>query len=143
MVEGANMSVGRGTGAPFELLGAPWIDAKELASYLNKRRIQGVRFIPVQFTPASHRYENQTCQGVQIILVDRQALDSPAMGVELASALCTLYPKLFQVDKILHSVGSQEVITALKRGKDPQWIIHDWQAPLEEFIELRSKYLLY
>jgi uncharacterized protein YbbC (DUF1343 family) len=49
MVEGANVSVGRGTGTPFELIGAPWIDARDLASYLNKRRIQGVRFVPVSF----------------------------------------------------------------------------------------------
>ena len=143
MVEGANVSVGRGTGTPFEILGAPWIDAKELASYLNKRRIPGVRFTPIQFTPASHRYENQLCQGIQIILVDRQALDSPALGVEIAGALFTLYPKIFWLDKTLHSIGSQEVLKAIKEGKDPQWIVLHWQSPLEEFLELRSKYLLY
>jgi uncharacterized protein YbbC (DUF1343 family)/CubicO group peptidase (beta-lactamase class C family) len=143
MVEGANVSVGRGTGTPFELIGAPWIDARDLASYLNKRRIQGVRFVPVSFVPVSHRYENQPCQGVQIILLDRQALDSPAMGVEIASALFTLYPKNFQIDKTLHSIGSPEVLKAIKEGKDPQWIFLRWQTPLEEFIELRSNYLLY
>ncbi len=143
LVEGANVSVGRGTGTPFEILGAPWIDAKELSSYLNKRRIPGVRFAPTLFTPAGHRYENQLCQGIQIILVDRQALDSPAMGVEIASALFNLYPKIFQLDKTLYSIGSQEVIKAIKEGKDPQWIVLHWQPPLEEFIELRSKYLLY
>jgi uncharacterized protein YbbC (DUF1343 family)/CubicO group peptidase (beta-lactamase class C family) len=143
MVEGANISVGRGTGAPFELLGAPWIDARELASYLNRRRIQGVRFAPVQFSPVKDRYENQLCRGVQIILVDRQALDSPAMGVEIAGALFTLYPQNFQLDKTLYSIGSQEVLNALKRRKDPQWIQLRWQAPLEEFLEVRSKYLLY
>jgi len=143
MVEGANVSVGRGTGTPFELFGAPWIDARDLASYLNKRRIQGVRFVPVSFVPASHRYENQTCQGAQIVLLDRQALDSPALGVEIASAIFNLYPKIFQIDKTLHSIGSPEVLKAIKEGKDPQWIFLRWQVPLEEFNELRSKYLLY
>ncbi len=143
LVEGANVSVGRGTGNPFEILGAPWIDAKELSSYLNKRRIAGVRFSPLLFTPQSHRYENQLCQGIQITLVDRQSLDSPALGVEIASALFTLYPKSFQLDKTLHSIGSQEVLKAVKEGKDPQWIVLRWQPPLEEFLELRSKYLLY
>jgi uncharacterized protein YbbC (DUF1343 family)/CubicO group peptidase (beta-lactamase class C family) len=143
LVEGANVSVGRGTGMPFEVVGAPWVDARNLASYLNKRRIQGVRFVPVSFAPASHRYENQTCQGVQIVLLDRQALDSPAMGVEIAGALFQLYPKIFQIDKTLHSIGSPEVLKALKEGKDPQGIFLRWQTPLQEFLELRSKYLLY
>jgi uncharacterized protein YbbC (DUF1343 family)/CubicO group peptidase (beta-lactamase class C family) len=143
MVEGANVSVGRGTGTPFELVGAPWIDSRDLAGYLNKRRIQGVRFVPVQFAPAGHQYENRTCQGVQIVLLDRQALDSPAMGVEIAGALFQLYPKNFQIDKTIHSIGSPEVLKALKEGKDPQWIFLRWQSSLQEFIELRSKYLLY
>ena len=143
MVEGANVSVGRGTGTPFELIGAPWVEARDLASYLNKRRIQGVRFVPVSFVPISHRYENQTCQGVQVVLLDRQALDSPALGVEIASAFFNLYPKIFQIDKTLHSIGSPEVLKAIKEGKDPQWIFLRWQTPLEEFNELRSKYLLY
>ena len=143
MVEGANVSVGRGTGTPFELIGAPWIDSRDLAAYLNKRRVQGVRFVPVQFSPAGHQYENQTCQGVQVVLLDRQALDSPAMGVEIAGALFQLYPKYFQIDKTIHSIGSPEVLKALKEGKDPQWVFLRWQTPLQEFIELRSKYLLY
>jgi uncharacterized protein YbbC (DUF1343 family) len=143
MVEGANVSVGRGTGTPFEFVGAPWIDARDLTAYLNKRRIQGVRFVPVQFTPASHRYENQVCQGIQIVLLDRQALDSPALGAEIAGALWQLYPRNFQIDKTLHSIGSRDVLKALKEGKDPQWILLRWQEPLREFIDLRSKYLLY
>ena len=143
IVEGANVSVGRGTGTPFELIGAPWINARDLASYLNKRRIQGVRFVPVEFTPAGHQYENQACQGIQVVLLDRQALDSPAMGVEIAGALFQLYPKNFQIDKTLHSIGSPEVLKALREGKDPQWIFLLWQPPLQEFMELRAKYLLY
>jgi hypothetical protein len=65
------------------------------------------------------------------------------MGLEIAGALCTLYPKIFLLDKTLYSIGSQEVINALKNRKDPQWILLQWQAPLEEFLDLRSKYLLY
>jgi uncharacterized protein YbbC (DUF1343 family) len=99
--------------------------------------------VPVQFTPASHRYENQACQGIQIVLLDRQALDSPALGAEIAGALWQLYPRNFQIDKTLHSIGSRDVLKALKEGKDPQWILLRWQGPLQEFIELRSKYLLY
>ena len=143
MVEGANVSVGRGTDTPFELLGAPWMKAKELAEYLNRRKIQGVRFIPVDFTPKSNRFENQLCHGIQIVLTDRQALDSPALGVEIASALHRLYSSDFHLDKTLPLIGSYEVLQAIKEGQDPNSIVLNWQASLEKFFKLRSKYLLY
>jgi uncharacterized protein YbbC (DUF1343 family)/CubicO group peptidase (beta-lactamase class C family) len=143
MVEGANVSVGRGTSMPFELLGAPWMDAEELAAHLNNRKIQGVRFTPVDFTPNSSRFKNQLCHGVQIILADRQALDSTALGVEIASALHRLYAKEFELDKTLPLIGAREVLQAIKDGQDPNSIVLNWQNPLEKFRMLRSKYLLY
>jgi uncharacterized protein YbbC (DUF1343 family) len=143
MVEGSNVSVGRGTDMPFELLGAPWINGDELATYLSNRKIQGVHFMPVDFIPVSHPFKNEVCHGVQISLIDRQILDSPALGVEIASALHNLYPKDFQVDKTLGLIGSQEVLQAIKDGQDPHAIVQKWQEPLEQFYKLRSKYLLY
>jgi uncharacterized protein YbbC (DUF1343 family)/CubicO group peptidase (beta-lactamase class C family) len=143
MVEDSNVSVGRGTDMPFELLGAPWINGKELAAYLNNRHIQGAHFLPVDFTPTSPPFKNEVCQGVQIVLVDRQAFDSPALGVEIVSALYQLYPKEFQVDKVLGPIGSRRVLQAIKDGQDPYSIVRSWQLPLEEFCKLRSKYLLY
>jgi len=143
MVEGSNVSVGRGTDTPFELLGAPWIDGKELAAYLNNRKIQGLRFMPVDFTPTSSLFNNKVCHGVQIILVDRQTLDSPALGVEIASALYRLYPKDFQLDQTLALIGSREVLQAIKDDQAPNSIVQNWQRPLEQFCKLRSKYLLY
>ena len=143
MVEGTNVSVGRGTGSPFELLGAPWINGRNLADYLNKRIIQGVRFISVDFVPNSDRFKNERCQGVQIVLVDRQALDTAALGVEIASALYKLYPREFQIDKTLSMIGSKAVLQAIKEGQNPDSIIRGWQPALEAFLGLRAKYLLY
>jgi uncharacterized protein YbbC (DUF1343 family)/CubicO group peptidase (beta-lactamase class C family) len=143
MLEGSNVSVGRGTDMPFELLGAPWINGDELTAYLSNRKIQGVHFMPVDFTPACHPFKNEVCHGVQIFLVDRQILDSSALGVEIASALHNLYPKDFQVDKTLGLIGSYEVVQAIKDGQDPNSIVQKWQEPLEQFCKLRSKYLLY
>ncbi len=143
LVEGSNVSVGRGTNTPFELLGAPWIHAKELAEYLNNRKIQGVRFMSVDFTPVSSRFKNEVCHGVQIILVDRQALDSTALGVEIAAALYKLFPGEFQIDKALDLIGARWVLQAIKDGQDPCSIVVRWQKPLVEFRKLRSKYLLY
>ena len=143
MVESSNVSVGRGTPTPFELLGAPWIAGEEFASYLNTRRIKGIRFMPVEFTPAASPFKNQLCHGVQIVLLDRQVLDSPALGVEITSALYRLYPKDFEIDKTLGLIGSREVLQAIKDGQDPVVIAQNWQEPLEQFYKLRSKYLLY
>ena len=143
IVEGANLSVGRGTDTPFELLGAPWVNPRELADYLNGRRIQGVRFMPVEFIPRGNRFENQLCHGIQIVLVDRHALDPPALGVEIASALYRLYPNDFHLDKTLPLIGSREVLQSIKDGQDPNAIVLNWQASLEQFCKLRLKYLLY
>jgi uncharacterized protein YbbC (DUF1343 family) len=143
MVEGANVSVGRGTDTPFELLGAPWVNARELADYLNGQKIQGVRFMPVEFIPRADRFENQLCHGVQVVLVDRLALDSPVLGIEIASALYRLYPKNFHLDKTLPLIGSSEILQGIKAGQDPSAIVQSWQAPLEQFCKIRSKYLLY
>src|SRR4029077_19280142 len=97
MLQGANVSVGRWTATPFELLGAPWIRGKELADYLNRRRIAGVRFSPVDFQPDEDRFKNRVCHGVRINLVNRQELDAGALGTEIASALYRLYPRDFQL----------------------------------------------
>ncbi|MGE5443288.1 MAG: exo-beta-N-acetylmuramidase NamZ domain-containing protein [Ignavibacteriales bacterium] len=143
LVEGANVSVGRGTDIPFELLGAPWINARELAVYLNSRRIRGVQFIPVNFTPDYSPFRSQLCHGVRIILLDRNALDSPALGIEIAGALYRLYPNSFQIDKILDLMGSHRLLEAIKDGRDPNSIALQWQVQIEQFRKLRSKYLLY
>jgi uncharacterized protein YbbC (DUF1343 family)/CubicO group peptidase (beta-lactamase class C family) len=143
MIEESNISVGRGTDTPFEVLGAPWIDAKQLSDYLNGRDIQGVRFIPVDFTPASAKFANQVCHGISLVLLSRQALDSPELGVELASALYALYPKQFEIDKTLSLVGSHDVIAAIKAGKDPREIELQWERKLGAFLQMRQKYLLY
>ena len=143
MIEGSNVSVGRGTGRPFEWLGAPWMGGKKLAAYLNARRIQGVRFIPEDFTPRSNKFAGQLCHGVQILLIDRQALDTPEMGVELASALYRLFPNDFEIDKTLPLIGARWVVDQIKSGVDPRYIQYEWQTPLQKFRHMRAKYLLY
>jgi uncharacterized protein YbbC (DUF1343 family) len=94
LVEGANVSVGRGTGMPFELLGAPWIKAQEFTDYLNGRKIPGAEFQPAAFMPDGNRFQGRVCYGAQVILTDRQTLDSATLGIEIISALYRLYPRL-------------------------------------------------
>ena len=143
LTEGANVSVGRGTDTPFELLGASWMDADELAAYLNSRKIQGVRFAAADFTPTSDIYKDKLCHGVMIFLDDRKLLDSPALGIEIISALYKLYPTNFQIDKTLALIGSRRVLQAIKDGEDPGSIALLWQEPLARFNKLRANYLLY
>ncbi|HEX6467442.1 MAG TPA: serine hydrolase, partial [Terriglobales bacterium] len=143
LIEGTNVSVGRGTDTPFELVGAPWINARQLADYLNARYISGVRFIPVQFTPLSARYARQQCNGVNIALLDRYNLDSPEMGVELAAALHKLYPNDFQMEKMITILANQSTLDALAAGQDPYRIAAGWQDALDGFQQKRKKYLLY
>jgi uncharacterized protein YbbC (DUF1343 family) len=144
MVEGANLSVGRGTDTPFEVLGAPWIDGAKLAAYLNSREIQGIRFLSVNFVPRENRFSGEVCHGVQFVLLDRQALDSPELGVELAAALYQLFPNDFKLDQTLALVGSKDVLEGIKQGRDPRRMAYDWQQNgLEVFRKMRAKYLLY
>jgi uncharacterized protein YbbC (DUF1343 family) len=143
LVEGSNVSVGRGTDMPFEVLGAPWIKAQELADYLQKRNIPGVQFQPAAFAPDGSRFKGEVCYGVRISLTDRQALDSGVLGVEIICALQRHHPQDFEIDKTLSLVGSRSVFQAIKDGQDPKSIAPLWQAPLDQFRLLRSKYLLY
>lgn len=143
LVEGTNVSVGRGTDTPFEIMGAPWIDARALAEFLNARLIPGVRFVPIVFTPVSGPYTNQRCGGVNLIVTERNLLDLPEMGMELASALRTLYPNDWKMDNMLTSLSNRQVFAELQTGDDPRNIAEGWREGLERFMKLREKYLLY
>jgi len=143
LVEGTNVSVGRGTDTPFELLGAPWINAREMAAYLNARKIPAVRFVPLSFTPNSSNYANQVCRGVNIVLTDREFLDSPELGIEIASALWKLYPQQFRMDKMMEILASKTVYDALARGEDPHRIELGWRDELQKFKQVRERYLIY
>jgi uncharacterized protein YbbC (DUF1343 family)/CubicO group peptidase (beta-lactamase class C family) len=143
LVEGTNVSVGRGTDTPFEVMGAPWIDPRAYSDYMNARLIPGVRFVPVTFTPVSGPYQNQLCKGVNIIVTDRTVLDAPEMGIELAAALKKLYPDNWKIEHMITALSNQQVFDALAAGEDPRSIAQGWQDDLEKFKEVRQKYLLY
>jgi uncharacterized protein YbbC (DUF1343 family) len=143
LIEGTNVSVGRGTDAPFELVGAPWIKSRELAAYLNARGIAGVRFVPVTFSPTASIYAGQKCEGLNLILTDRNALDAPELGVELATALRKHYPTDYKIERMMELLANQAAYDGLASGEDPRRIAQDWQEELEKFEHLRKKYLIY
>jgi uncharacterized protein YbbC (DUF1343 family) len=141
--EASNLSVGRGTQTPFEVLGAPWIRSEELAGYLRTRPIPGVEFEPVVFTPDSNRFRGQPCQGIRTVLKDRDRLDAVGLGFEILCALQRLYPKVFQLDAALGLIGSRRVLRAIADGLEPEAVAASWQPQLDEFRRLRASYLLY
>jgi uncharacterized protein YbbC (DUF1343 family) len=113
LLEGANVSVGRGTDTPFEIVGGAWIDGRALADYLNSKRIQGVRFVSTDFKPLSGNFAGEVCHGVQIVLIDRQALEPTEMGVELLAALWRLSPQKSGLEGTLRQVGSHKVLESI------------------------------
>ncbi len=142
-IEGTNVSVGRGTDTPFEVVGAPWIKAREFSTFMNTRGIQSVRFVPIVFTPTSSNFAGELCEGINLIVLDRNTLDSPELGIELASALHKLYPNDFKLEKMMDLLNNQSVYDAIQAGEDPRRIAEDWQERLNAFLRMREKYLLY
>ena len=143
-----NLSVGRGTDAAFEQVGAAWIandaEAKKLADTLNARATPGVTFAPVTFTPAKpYPFAGQMIHGVRATVTDRTRLDAPAMGAELLAAVYAQYPTQFQLAKAQRLVLNQATIDALSTGEDPHDIVAGWEPGLWKFRETRQKYLLY
>ncbi len=143
LIEGTNISVGRGTDTPFELVGAPWIKARDFAAYLNARGLAGLRFVPTSFTPSSGIYSGELCRGVNIVLIDRNALDGPELGIELASALQKLYPNDYKIDHMINILANQAAFNAIVAGEDPRRIEQDWEDGLAQFGKIRERYLIY
>ena len=143
LIEQTNISVGRGTDTPFELIGAPFIDPVKLAATLNAREIPGIRFLPIRFTPSSSTYANQSCGGVRFLVTDREQLDPTEAALELIASLRQLYPADYKIDELDKLLRSKPTLDAITAGQDPQRISLDWQQANAAFTALRSKYLLY
>ncbi|HEY8535603.1 MAG TPA: exo-beta-N-acetylmuramidase NamZ domain-containing protein, partial [Vicinamibacterales bacterium] len=142
-IEFGNISVGRGTDTPFEQIGAPWVDGRQLAAYLNSRRIPGVRMYPVSFTPTSSRYAGERCEGVFFVVTDREALRPVRLGLEVAAALFKLFPGQFQPGRTAVLFGSASDLAAVAAGADPAEIAARWSIAESRWRTLRAPYLLY
>jgi len=143
ILQSGGVSVGRGTDTPFEVFGAPWIRAGELAAELNRRFLPGVRFVPTRFTPRSGLHKDVPCEGLALIITDRGSLNSMLMGLEIAAALWKLYPEKFALEKTITLIGSARAIEAIKRGDYRRRVLDDFADDVEAFRDIRAKYLLY
>ena len=143
LLETTNVSVGRGTDTPFEVIGAPWLEGQKLASYLNARRIPGVRFIPIRFKPNASLFKNEECGGLNVMITDRSRFQSVATGIEIAVALHSLYPADWKVDSYLRLLVNADALERLKRGASAEELTRSWMGSLDAFRRTRVKYLLY
>jgi uncharacterized protein YbbC (DUF1343 family) len=143
LLETTNVSVGRGTDRPFEVLGAPWLDGRRLAADLASAGLRGVRFVPMRFTPGSSTHAKKECGGVQVYIDDWSRFESLPVGFAIAASLRKLYAKEWQVERYNALLGNAAVLQALREGEPAARLLRLGAADLRAFRRVRARYLLY
>ena len=154
MIEAANVSVGRGTDSPFELVGAPWIDGRALREALEAERLPGVRFRDVSFRPMFHKWAGESCGGVQLHVTDREAFRPFLTGIAVVRAARAQVPSRivwrsevyeFVSDRLAFDLlaGNSLVRSQVEEGTPLAEIEASWQAELAAFEARRAEVLLY
>ncbi|MFH1923210.1 MAG: exo-beta-N-acetylmuramidase NamZ domain-containing protein [Planctomycetota bacterium] len=143
LLETTNLSVGRGTATPFEILGAPWIDGSRLQAALAGAGLPGVEFRAVTFTPDASKFKGEECQGVTIAITDRDTFQPVRTGLEVARTLRMLYPDAWNAKAYDRLLANQAVLDAVLAAKPVAQIESIYRADLEEFLKRRSRFLLY
>src|SRR5579863_8495411 len=143
ILQDAGVSVGRGTEAPFEEFGAPWMDGEKVASALNGEHLPGLKFMAQPFIPVSGLYAGKRCGGVGVRIGERAAVRPMRMGLEIASLIQKMYPQNFAIGKTIGLLGNAETVQKLKDGVSPSEIVASWQPALAEYDMTRRKYFLY
>jgi uncharacterized protein YbbC (DUF1343 family) len=143
LLEGTNLSVGRGTDAPFERVGAPWIDGDALAAMLGAEALPGVVFSAEAFTPRADRFAGQSCRGVHVTVLDRARFEPVRTGLAIARALRLLHPRDWDFRKVDGLIGDADVVKAIDAGLPLASIVDTYRVELAAFANRREKYLLY
>jgi uncharacterized protein YbbC (DUF1343 family) len=143
LIETTNVSVGRGTDTPFEVVGAPWIDARRLASHLNRAILPGVRFVPMRFTPTASRYANELCNGVNVIITDRFRFRPVSTGLQLMCSLKATHNERWDRTDLNSLLSSRKTIAAIESGSSVSEIEPLWAEDLAHFLNRRRRFLRY
>ncbi len=143
LLETTNVSVGRGTDTPFEVVGAPWLDGQRLAALLNGQNLAGVRFVPIRFKPNASVFKDELLGGINIVVTNRSAFNSFKTGIEIAVALRKLYPNDWQIDRYARLLVNAEILAAVKRSDTAETIEKLVSPKITEFNTRRASYLLY
>ena len=143
LLEKTNVSVGRGTDRPFEVVGAPWIEPRRFAAALREARPAGIEFVPLYFTPAESKNKGEMCGGVNIMIVDREKVHSVMLGLTLISVLHRLYPDEFELDNVMQLLCNAKAMEMLKAGLPPVEVLQAAGSEIEKFMTERRKALIY
>ncbi len=154
MIEGTNISEGRGTTRPFEMIGAPFIDSYRLTEELKKDNLPGIIFRPLHFQPTFHKFNGEICGGIQIHVTNRDRFKPVATGVAVTSAIRRLYPESFRwkqppyeyvYDRLPFDVitGTARIREQIESGVSVAEIEASWQEGISDFVARRESYLLY
>ena len=143
LLETTNLSVGRGTDTPFEIVGAPYIDGRKLAAFLNAKNLSGVRFVPVKFKPNASVFKDENVGGINIVITDRAKFKSVQTGIEIASALRELYPNDWKTENYNRLLANSEIYEKIRLGNAPEEVEKSEQKNLSEFASRRASFLLY
>jgi uncharacterized protein YbbC (DUF1343 family) len=144
LIEGTNLSEGRGTTRPFKLIGAPWLEARRVAGDLNRLDLPGVIFRATEFTPTDSKYQGQPCQAVEVHVMDPSVFSAPLAAVALLTVVHRLWPeKLEFKDSFDRLAGSADLRRGIQRGDPPAEIAAGWAVGLRDFERRRLKYLIY
>ncbi len=143
LLEFTNISVGRGTSVPFEIAGAPYIQAEDLANELTSRDLPGLQFVPIRFTPESSIFKGEECGGVRVLLKDPSQLTPLRLGLSIAQSLRKLYPAQWETKKLNTLLCHPPTEQAILDQKPTESIIAEWKKDLEAFEDRRRKHLLY
>ncbi len=141
--EFTNISVGRGTETPFEVIGAPWIDAEELAKKMNDKNLPGIKFEPIKFKPTASKYADEEIAGLRFTITDREKLEAVKTGVALMTQLAKDYSEKWERKNANTLLLNGETLDAIFAGKDVDEIAKLWQDDLARFKEKRETYLIY
>lgn len=142
-LEFCQLSVGRGTDTPFEIIGAPYIDGAALGRRLDETPVPGVRFEPVRFTPRSSKFEGKECQGVRIHVSDRATVRLCEIGLVVAGALQSAHGADLGLDRALKLIGDAPTLEAIRAGRSRESIRAGWSNGLADFQRRREPHLLY
>lgn len=146
LIEGTNISEGRGTTKPFELIGAPFIKSTDLAEKLNSLKLSGIRFRAASFTPTFSKHQNKLCHGVELYVTNRSAFQPVKTGISIIKTIHDLYPEDFQFlssNNFNRLIGNGWVKTMIEEGASVEEIVKKYEAEQKRFMDIRKKYLLY
>ena len=143
LLEATNLSVGRGTDSPFEVVGAPWIEPQGLAAALNQQGLRGVTFQPIWFTPTADEYANVLCGGVRLIVTDREAIRPVSVGLALGRTLRTRHRDQFRPENIQNLLVNRSTMWAFLRGEAFERVTAWAEIDRSAFLNRRASYLIY